>query len=340
MKLKINNINKVKEANINLNGITVIAGANGSGKSTVGKLLFSMVKAGCNAEEVKGQSTSKRLKKAVDSLYRRISLSFSRVNDDLIKELFPLPSIRMVERLESISEDKEAINSYLDKLQNTINSMEISPRIKMKFEEDIDNISIAMGNSPAADVAMQVRSFVESEFLGRICSNGKLEASAILEMENPEEKLELHFYKDSVDRVEYHCIDFLSDCTYIESPLYMHILDTLLSATTYKEYQQNKRRIPFNGMVPIHIKDLATKLDAIRIAIPNLFNDTEVDISSIIGGRFEYDKEGHKIVYREEKTGASYSPLNVASGIKSFGLIQDYACLSILGTIHWHFHNF
>ena len=322
MKLQINNINKVKEATINLNGITVIAGANGSGKSTVGKLLFSMVKAGSNAEEVKGQSTAKRLKKAVDILYRRVSLSFSRFNDDLIKELFPLPSTRMVEKLESISEDKEAIDLYLDKLQSAIDAMEMSPRIKMKFEEDIDNIRIAMGNSPAADVAMQIRSFVESEFLGRICSNGKEEATALLEMENPEEILELHFYKDMVDKVEYHCIDFLSDCTYIESPLYMHILDTLLSATTYKEYQQNKRMILFRGMVPIHIKDLATKLDAIRIAIPNLFNSTEVDISSIIGGRFEYDKEGHKIVFREEKTGVSYSPLNVASGIKSFGLIQ------------------
>ena len=322
MKLKISNINKVREASIDLDGITVIAGANGSGKSTVGKLLFSMVKAVSNAEEVKGQSTTKRLRKAVENLYKRVNLSFVRINDERIKELFPIPSLRMVEQLESISDDPEAIDTYLSGLQETINEMELAPRIKVKFEEDIDNIRIAMGNSPAADVAVQVRSFVESEFLGKICSNGQKKASASLEMETPEEKLELRFDNDSVDSVKYHCNDFPSDCTYVESPLYIHILDTLLNASTYKEFQQNKRRILFQGMVPIHIKDLATKLDALRMVIPNLFNEVSCDISSIIGGKFEYDKEARRIIFREQKSGASYSPINIASGIKSFGLIQ------------------
>lgn len=332
MKLKINNINKVKEAAINMNGITVIAGANGSGKSAVGKLLFSMVKAVSNAEEVKGQSTSKRLKKAVDELYKRVGLSFGRVNDEQIRELFPLPSLRMVEKLEAISDDSDSINLYLGELQKAIVSMELAPRIKVKFEEDIDNIRIAMGNSPAADVAVQVRSFVESEFLGKICSNGQKEASAILEMENPQEKLELHFDNDTVDSVMYHCNDFISDCTYIESPLYMHILDTLLSASTYKEYQQGKRRIFYQGMVPIHIKDLATKLDALRMVIPNLFNETTVDISTIIGGKFEYDKENCRIIFKEQKSGSSYSPINIASGVKTFGLIQILQQIGAINT--------
>lgn len=322
MKLKIANINKVKEAVIELNGITVIAGANGSGKSTVGKLLFSMVKAVSNAEEVKGQSTTKRLIKAVDDLYKRVSLSFGRIDDDQIRDLFPMPPHRMVEKLEAISDDPETVKSYLGQLLSAINDMELAPRVRVKFEEDIDNISIAMGNSPAADVAAQVRSFVESEFLGKICSNGQTNANASLEMETPEEKLELHFNNDLVDRVEYHCNDFPCDCTYIESPLYMHILDTLLNSTTYKEYQQNKRRIYDRGMVPIHIKDLATKLDALRMTIPNSFDADTVNISSIIGGEFEYDKDGRKIVFREQKSGSSYSPINIASGIKTFGLIQ------------------
>ena len=82
------------------------------------------------------------------------------------------------------------VNLYLGELQKAIGAMELAPRKKVKFEEDIDNIRIAMGNSPAADVAVQVRSFVETEILGKICSNGQKEASAILEMETPDEKLE------------------------------------------------------------------------------------------------------------------------------------------------------
>ena len=45
MQLSLRNVNKIREGIINLDGLTVIAGVNDSGKSTVGKMLFSLVKA-------------------------------------------------------------------------------------------------------------------------------------------------------------------------------------------------------------------------------------------------------------------------------------------------------
>ena len=45
MQITLKNINKIKEGTINLNGLTVIAGVNDSGKSTVGKMLFALPKA-------------------------------------------------------------------------------------------------------------------------------------------------------------------------------------------------------------------------------------------------------------------------------------------------------
>ena len=42
MKLTINNIGKLKNAEVEINGITVIAGENNTGKSTVGKVLWSI----------------------------------------------------------------------------------------------------------------------------------------------------------------------------------------------------------------------------------------------------------------------------------------------------------
>jgi predicted ATPase len=41
MELKLNNIGIIKNANITLDGLTVIAGENDTGKSTVGKVLYS-----------------------------------------------------------------------------------------------------------------------------------------------------------------------------------------------------------------------------------------------------------------------------------------------------------
>ena len=42
MKLNIKNFAKIKEADIVIDGITVIAGENNTGKSTIGKILFSL----------------------------------------------------------------------------------------------------------------------------------------------------------------------------------------------------------------------------------------------------------------------------------------------------------
>jgi len=45
MKLQLENIGIIKNATVQVNGLTVIAGENDTGKSTVGKVLFSIIKA-------------------------------------------------------------------------------------------------------------------------------------------------------------------------------------------------------------------------------------------------------------------------------------------------------
>ncbi|MBQ8804719.1 MAG: AAA family ATPase [Tyzzerella sp.] len=50
MKLSLKNIGKIRNATVELNGITVIAGENNSGKSTVGKVLYSVFNSFYNIE--------------------------------------------------------------------------------------------------------------------------------------------------------------------------------------------------------------------------------------------------------------------------------------------------
>lgn len=44
MELTVNNIGIIENANILLKGITVLAGENGTGKSTISKTVFSIFK--------------------------------------------------------------------------------------------------------------------------------------------------------------------------------------------------------------------------------------------------------------------------------------------------------
>lgn len=51
MRLELDNVGKISSANIELNGITVIAGENNTGKSTIGKMLFCVFSAFYKFEE-------------------------------------------------------------------------------------------------------------------------------------------------------------------------------------------------------------------------------------------------------------------------------------------------
>jgi len=51
MELQLKNIGMIKEANVKLDGLTVIAGENDTGKSTVGKVLYVLIKAKYDGEK-------------------------------------------------------------------------------------------------------------------------------------------------------------------------------------------------------------------------------------------------------------------------------------------------
>ena len=320
MKLKIRNINKIKSADIKLDGLTVIAGANSSGKSTVGKLLFSMIKSQSNAEYLNHQSKEAKLRKRVEELYKRANRCFSRYDDAEFAELFPLPTSLFTAPLVGAT-DKSEVEQHLSDIEAWINAKDISPRIKSLFRQDIDNISIALGDNKAADIASEVRVFIESEFMNRICSCGTTESEAILEYDNPSNPLTLKFIDDSIKQVFYDGDEYLTDATYVESPLYLHILDTLLHAATYQEYQK-QHTMSFRGMVPIHIKDLANKLYTLQLVSPERKLASEYGLTDIMGGHFAFDVDSKALKFVSNNMGIDFSPINIASGIKSFGVIQ------------------
>ena len=68
MLLKIENLGMVDRANIEVNGITIIAGDNNTGKSTIGKALFAIFNALCNSEEKIKDLRKQELRKNVQRI--------------------------------------------------------------------------------------------------------------------------------------------------------------------------------------------------------------------------------------------------------------------------------
>lgn len=320
MRLKINNIAKVRSADVKLNGLTVIAGENSSGKSTVGKVLFSAIKAVAEARADDDENREKAINKLVTSLYMRIKSSVNRFDNQEIDKLFPIVHRSFTKTLMEADANGK-LDEHLETLATAIQGFEnVTPRMKALMLKDLDSIGIAIKNKDnrAATVKTNMDYFIESEFMNNICSYGCDEASVTLSENGQIRYLDLQIENEKVSHVRVASDEPLNDATYVESPLYIHMLDTLLRAETFRE--AGGRYYYRRSMLPIHIKDLAEKIDGLKMASDSLQLWEPLSVTDIIQGEFRYDTKNHRLLFRQN--GNDISPINVASGIKSFGLVQ------------------
>lgn len=82
MKLFLKNIGKIQKATIDLNGITVIAGENDTGKSTIGKTLFAVFNSFYDIESKIKMERDRYIERLIISIF--YSGNLSGFNDDFI----------------------------------------------------------------------------------------------------------------------------------------------------------------------------------------------------------------------------------------------------------------
>ena len=327
MRLKFSNINIVESADIKLDGLTVIAGENGCGKSTVGKLLFSTVKAFSDLGAVKQNYKRELLHKYVNSLYKRLSGAFPRwYKDPQLEEVFPFLPHKLVNAFMSIYDDelltaeekKARYRKMTDEMQKQVDNMEaLTPRLKKLIADDLRNILVCVEETDnfAADFGTEIKYLIESEFMNKICSFGTEVSSVRLELDDKNTYVDFSLRNDDIRQVamDGNLSQSLRDATYIESPLYVHLLDSLLTSATFREMPKQVRPLS-RGMIPVHIKDIAEKIYAAKYVREDEVQELKIDDK----GAFVF--KDRSIYY--QKDGALYSPINVASGLKSFGLMQ------------------
>ena len=317
MRFVLKNINKVQEADILLKGLTVIAGENDSGKSTVGKLLFSTIKALADTDVRTDAKRDALLQKHVHSLFSR--LPWSLWNKGRSSNLFPLNPDDFVRGMQQASSLKDFLQLRIEAIDA---DEKVTPRLRSLLLSDIENIRICMEESQnrSAALATEIQYFIESEFMNKICSYHTEGSCVKFCMDEGEAELSYSIRDDQVlkETVQVSDGEYLQDATYVESPLYVHLLDTLLFASTYREMEQGKF---FRSMVPIHIKDLASKLDMMKFTLSGQKRSPIAEeVQDVVGGHFSYDAQSRSLCF--SKDGLSFSPINIASGIKSFGVIQ------------------
>lgn len=295
MKIKLQNIGIIEEANINIDGITLIAGQNDSGKSTVGKILYCLIKGFNQSEDLFQENRNrmisyyyqdilKELKKnwkedIIDYQTREISDDWITRIDELVSK-DPIPDEIKKTILTKISH----LKGYFKKQYNTIDQKQ--EEIESWLRSEITRIHNIF-NVPKKEFEIQIEDLlgnakIENLFKGITSGNTYLKLDNNLET----------YYKEAY---------------YIESPL---IIDDSLQRFVGKDSTQGHARSRQEELAKSLSNPLSISLDYSKIYS---------EISKIINGEITIDLlEGVRYKKNEQEIDIQ----NTAVGIKSFGLIQ------------------
>lgn len=316
MKIKLQNIGIIEEADINIEGITLIAGQNDSGKSTVGKVLYALIR-GVNGDEISHNANKIRFvyekTRDIRNLLSRTTAtneSDQNIQNKFISEFLEKLEIRP-SSLHS-KKDTDIINSINNELESVLSLYDnySNPQIKEKLSEFIVDFgrrtSISFDSTEA--LYYRLESFLKNEF-GNQISNSFNKSDSFIKLGGIEEKS--IYFKDKIEFVGLEntsSLYFYDEVIFIESPLRLE--------QTYS--------VRFNEIIDKN--DHLNKLIFLRENELNIFSDDSKKnnnllslISKVINGNFSIDPLD-EIVFTKNATEFEFG--NIATGIKSFGILQ------------------
>jgi len=319
MNIRLRNILKIEHADIKLGGLTVLAGENNSGKSTVGRILFSLIKAHNNTN----RATPERVKPIIRDNLFLIRRLFSRFDytPDILKNNASL-SARLIK-------EPDFVVPLMATLQDEASRLDLIGSQLTSLQKYCNNIRIALLETSDSQLAFknELNAILRNEFQESILSHGTTEGHILFHDDTTDADgtdINVNFRNCEISDIKLWGNSSLEDATYIESPLFLQILNLLRSSALDPFPYRTSHLHPSNREnVPYHLSDMADKLMSepeSRINFSgNDLSALEQDLRRTIGGEFNIDPATHNLTFNEGSH--ALPPISVAAGIKSLGVL-------------------
>lgn len=307
MQIKISNIGKIKEAEVTINGITVIAGENNTGKSTIGKALYAMFNSFFDVKQRVDEERIGSLRRTLHGFANEID-SFGFTKFDVQKIAVKLNAGRNELTKEKLAEVLSSKFNYENK------NLDINKNV---FESTIDKIMRILEITDEAYTRTLTQKIFGDEFKQQI--NNTLEKEAgYVELTIKKYVSKVYFNNDIASNVS-KSIDIFNKAIYLDDPFVLY-------------------RGPVNGRFPKNYKlnayyghqDTLCELIYSNQEDYNLVDKIVADerLKKIMGkmqvackGNVFF-KDNGELLYQQHNVSVPFKVANLSTGLKSFAILQ------------------
>lgn len=316
MELSIKNFAKIKSADIIVDGITVIAGENNTGKSTVGKVLFSLFNSFSNIKERIKEQRETEIKDTCRMVLMR------SVNDRVTFQKV-YPRVNVVSRsisgkISEILQNEQEISSaiVMDIVKNSLDDLNDFDKrfisISEVASELIEKIMEILVLPEEIIIQEVISRYFSQVFFGQINSLTNLQSKAELDLKIKGKNISIFFAENDCNYFSSE-INILNNAIYIDNPFVLDELDEFNELNTMNQHLRDmligvSNDDALNGVIGTVLAK--EKLSEIFRALDLVVDGKIVEKRS---DEFYLEKEGHQ---------KPISVNNLSTGLKSFVIIK------------------
>lgn len=321
MRLQINNFAKIGQSDIILDGITIIAGENNTGKSTVGKILFSLFNALCDIED---KVRKERLAEIRNTTFTILQNNISGL--DISRNTLTRNSLRLSRQIrqqikETFEENSEITKQdILEMVEDELNVWDDLRAGMTHYEWDglveqlTQNISEILELSEKDIIREVITGYFGNVFHDQISSLvNKDNAATLLRLEIKGRNNTVVFEENRCKEFESE-IDLTNKAIYIDNPF---IIDELASSSSMN---------PMNKLLKELLADTedTEAMDGIieTLRAKEKLSDIYDALARVVDGNIERNKVDDEFYLKSDCFEEPLSFHNLSAGMKSFVVLK------------------
>lgn len=316
MRLKINNFAKIKSANIIIDGITVIAGENNTGKSTVGKVLFSLFNASSDMEKKIAEQRRTEIGKAIHPLLLSFCDDRIAVLGEDRPELVRLNSNFARKILSALSEKSEVDHNYVRCVVEELLASLPEGKKSLYFGEILNNSVkkiIEIHNLPQKTIMLEILTrYFHGVFNGQVNSLADPASVAKVSLTVKGENMDLSFLRNACTDIKDQ-INIRHKAIYIDNPF---VVDNLNNSGKINPMEDFLKDL-------LKDKDETDILDGIieTVLAKERLNEVYQALQTVIDGQI-IEKKGEGFYLTKDGLQQPVLFNNLSTGLKSFVIIK------------------